>query len=262
MLRRFFPPLKWTAVNSNNGPSWSRVINTGSFANPAAFGAVKFDFYNNPVVGDIDELFLPPMDLSGTGTPVLSFDLAKASRGSENDQLDILVSKDCGGNWTTVYSKAGSLLSTRAAITTPFEATLAQDWVTKTVSLNGFAEYEVLVKFRVTNDNGNNMYLDNINLSQPIPSGIREINNDDALVSLFPNPVANEITLEINSENIRPSTIKIMNSTGQLISEKQIELNSGINNFKMDTKEFSNGVYLVIVESAKKTITKKLVVSK
>jgi len=257
-----FPPLNWTAVNTNNGPSWSRDNTTGSFGNTANIGAAKFNFYDNDIIGDEDALYLPPMNLSGTGVPVLSFDLAKATRGGDADQLDILVSKDCGTTWTNVYSKSGQSLATSGAASTVFHAPLAQDWRTETILLNGFAEANVLVKFKAINDNGNNMYLDNINLSQPIPLGVIQIKEPDLNFSLFPTPAENEINLEIKSGTTDNSIIKLLNGVGQIVYMKQIELNQGTTNFKIDTKEFTSGVYLVIIESANKSIHKKTVVLK
>ncbi|MBA2613153.1 MAG: T9SS type A sorting domain-containing protein [Bacteroidetes bacterium] len=257
-----FPPTNWTRVNSNNGPSWSRVVNVGSYANSADYGAIKFDFYTNPVPGDVDELYLPPIDLSGSSTPNLSFDIAKAQRISENDQLDVFVSNNCGATWTNVYSKAGQVLATSAAITAPFIAPLAQDWLTETIALTGFATSNVIVKFRATNDNGNNLYLDNVNLSQANPSGIAKNNRDDANISIFPNPANSDVTLKIKSDNAGTSNIKVTNTIGQVVYTKQIAVNPGTNNFKLETKDLANGVYFVVIESGKNSTSKKLIISK
>jgi len=257
-----FPPINWTSVNSNNGPSWIRSTNVGSFANAADYGAIKFDFYTNPVAGDVDELYLPPLNLSGTATPTLSFDLAKAQRLSENDQLDILVSSDCGVTWTNVYSKAGQTLATSAAVTSAFLPALAQDWITESVPLTGFASPNVLVKFRATNDNGNNMFIDNVNLSQSSTLGVSKNSLVDFNISIFPNPANSETTLKIKSENSVTSTLKVFNTIGEVVLIKQIALNSGTSNYKIDTKDFASGMYFVIVELGNKSVSKKLVIEK
>lgn len=257
-----FPPLNWTGINSNNGPSWSRVTNVGSFGNVLDYGAIKFDFYTNPVSGDVDELYLPPMDLSGSATPSLSFDLAKAQRLNENDQLDILVSVDCGLTWSNVYSKAGQFLATSAAVTNAFIPSLSQDWITVTVALTGFASPNVLVKFRATNDMGNNMFIDNVNLSQSSTLGVLKNNLNNSDVTIFPNPAINETVLRIRSETSGSSNIKMFNAIGEIIYTKQVVLNSGANTIKIDTKELASGIYFVIVENGKYSTTKKLVISK
>lgn len=257
-----FPPPNWTRVNSNNGPTFSRVVNTGAFADLNDYGAAKFDFYTNTAIGDEDELYLPPTNLDGSGVPVLKFDIAKAQRNSENDKLDILVSGDCGATWTNVYSKAGSVLATTGATTSVFNALQPSDWISETITLSGFALPNVLVKFKVTNDNGNNLYLDNINLSQPNPSGIATIDREAANLSIFPNPAANETILSIATADAGNATIKVLNAIGQLVYTKQTLVNPGSTNIKLDTKEFANGIYFLVVESGNKSSTKKLVISK
>jgi hypothetical protein len=257
-----FPPPNWTRVNSNNGPTFSRVVNTGAFANANDFGAVKFDFYTNTAIGDEDELYLPPTNLDGSGIPVLKFDIAKAQRNSENDKLDILVSSNCGATWTNVYSKAGSVLATTGITTAAFNALQSSDWISETIALSGFALPNVLVKFKVTNDNGNNLYLDNINLSQPNPSGIASNNLDNTNISIFPNPAANETTLTISSDVSGTATIKVINAIGQEVYLKQVNVNPGSTNARIDTKDLANGVYFLLVESGKNSSTKKLIISK
>ncbi len=258
-----FPPANWVPTNSNNGPSWSRVVYTGSYANSSDFGCAKFDCFNNTVSGDVDELYLPPVDLSGSGAPSLSFDVAKAVKNNENDQLDVLISSDCGATWTNVYSKAGQILATTGVVASSFSATTAQDWITETVIFpTAFAVPNVLVKFKVTNDNGNNLYLDNINLLQPSTVGVAKNSKNNSGVSIFPNPANNETTLTVNSDNTSASTLKVVNSIGQTVYAKQITVNAGANNFKIDTKEFAAGIYFVIVDSEKNQTTKKLIITK
>jgi hypothetical protein len=210
----------------------------------------------------VDELYLPPMDLSGSATPSLSFDLAKAQRLNENDQLDILVSVDCGLTWSNVYSKAGQFLATSAAVTNAFIPSLSQDWITVTVALTGFASPNVLVKFRATNDMGNNMFIDNVNLSQSSTLGVLKNNLNNSDITIFPNPAISETVLTIRSETSGSSNIKMFNAIGEIIYTKQVVLNSGANTIKIDTKELASGVYFVIVENGKYSTTKKLVISK
>lgn len=255
-------PTGWTFVNSNSGSSaWSRVNNVGSFASISAYGALKYNFYNNNVIGDVDEFYLPPMNLSGGGVPVLSFDLAKAPRAAESDRLDIFVSKDCGASWTNVYSKAGQTLATSPANPGVFYALQASDWRKETINLTAYAKNTVLVKFRVTNDNGNNMYIDNVNVSQPNPAGIVELSNSDDVVSFFPDPAGDESNLEIRSIQRGHATLKIMNSAGQLVCTKQLDLDGGTSTFKINTSELSGGIYFTTLELPEGTFNKKLVVS-
>ena len=66
----------------------------------------------------------------------------------------------------------------------------------------------------------------------------------------------------ITTVNAVSSTVKIMNAIGQVVYTKQVSLNSGATNIKIDTKDLSNGIYFLVVESDKNSSTKKLVISK
>ncbi|MDO9000111.1 MAG: T9SS type A sorting domain-containing protein [Bacteroidota bacterium] len=256
-----FPPLKWTGINSFNSITWSREVNAGSFANTANDGCVKMNFFNNTLIGDVDELYLPPADLSGAVTPTLSFDLSKAVKNNENDQLDVLVSNDCGVTWTNVYSKAGQQLITTGVSATAFIPSLAQDWINEKIALTGFNSPNVLVKFKTTNDNGNNLYIDNINLSV-LPLGVTKNSRDDSNISLYPNPANNGTTVKIKSDNASISNVKIINVIGQIIYLKQVVLNPSSNHLYIDTSDFDNGVYFVVIDSGKSSSIKKLIISK
>ena len=257
-----FPPASWAIVNANNGVTWGWDSNTGSFGNVAEWGAIKFDFFNNSVIGDVDELYLPPVDLSGTGTPVLSFDVSKAQRNAENDKLDVLVSSDCGATWTNVYSKGGQNLATTGGSSTAFLPVLAGDWITETIALTGFASPNVLVKFKTTNDNGNNLYIDNVNLSQPSTMGVTKNSKNLASISIFPNPTKGETNLKINALSAGNANLSVVNALGQVVYSRSILLNVGINMVQVDVKEFSSGLYNVILESNNSTTSKKITVIK
>ena len=102
---------------------------------------------------------------AGAISPVLWFDVAYAQYdGTENDQLDVMISDDCGTTWTNMYSKAGTALMTTAPVTPGVFTPTGSQWRKDTVDLAGYANKDILVKFVGTSDFGNNMYLDNINL--------------------------------------------------------------------------------------------------
>ncbi len=163
-----FPPTAWGINNANAGASWSRNATANGISLTSGTGAAKYDFYSNSVIGDADDLILPPIGFTATSAPTLSFDVAYAQYQTENDQLDVSVSTDCGASWTNVYSKAGSALSTAAAVTAAFVPTSASQWRKEVVTLTGYQNSNVIVKFTATSAFGNNMYIDNVNLSQPL----------------------------------------------------------------------------------------------
>lgn len=160
-----FPEIGYSVINADAGSSWSRHATANGTTAVGGLGAAKYDFFSNPVTGDQDELLLPPIGFTTAVTPKLTFDVAYCQFQAENDKLEVKISKDCGVTWATVYSKQGTALSTKAAQQTAFTPNSTQ-WRNETVTLNGYANSDVIVKFVTTSDYGNNLYIDNINLSQ------------------------------------------------------------------------------------------------
>ena len=258
-----FPPVKWAAVNSNSGPSWTRVTNAGGYN--LSTQSTRYDFFNNKVIGDMDELFITPMNLSGTAAPVLSFDYAYAQRdANSNDKLEVMVSNNCGSSWTNVYSSSGYTLATALPMPMAYlpDVNDISQWQTVTINLTGYNSASVLVKFVVTNDNGNNLYIDNVNLNQTQPVGLIKETKLSNQVSIFPNPTSGNATLKVFSLSSGKSKLILINTMGQIVSSKPIDLFSGNNNILIDTKEFSNGIYSVVLETATETVVKKISISK
>lgn len=157
-----FPPTNWGINNGGNAVTWVRSNSVGNA--PTAGNSARFDNYNVNAAGDSDDLVMQPADLSSMGTVQLTFDVAYARYDAVNfDQLDVLVTDDCGQTYTTVYSKSGSTLATDADNTNSYSP---GTWRTETIDLSAFAgSSKVDILFRNISGWGNNLYLDNINLT-------------------------------------------------------------------------------------------------
>ena len=260
-----FPPANWTMVNSNAGPTWSRNGAVGAYGTNT--GASKYDFYNNSVTGDADDLFLPPTNLTGTTSPVLSFDVAyafyTAVPNNENDKLEVKVSTNCGATWSTVWSQAGTVLATSASPVTAAFVPSAAQWKTVNVALTSYSNApQVLVKFVATSDYGNNLYVDNINLSQANPTAIKNNVTSSVSFDVYPNPTRGETNVKIDAVVAGNANVIVMNTLGQIVYSKQVELTLGVNTLQIDAKDFASGLYNVMVESNNGSMVKKLTVTK
>ncbi|MDI1356230.1 MAG: T9SS type A sorting domain-containing protein [bacterium] len=256
-----FPPAAWTSVNVNGGITWSRsTVAGGYFQTPYQSG--KYDFYSNTVIGDVDELYLPPTDLRGGNSVIMTFDYAYAQRDlSSNDRLEVLVSSDCGATWTSVFDKAGAALKTAppagGLVYVPDPTDFAQ-WQTAMLSLPGFNQASVLCKFRVTNDNGNNLYIDNVNLVQSSPSGITGHPTSGISAEIYPNPSNGVATIELNGVVSGSTKITILNALGQRVYSSERTLTEGDNILPLDLQTFPSGLYHITLENKGLTCTKKL----
>ncbi|MER3464018.1 MAG: hypothetical protein C4329_05975, partial [Chitinophagaceae bacterium] len=109
-----FPPAGWSIVNPNNDMTWTRNATYGKNAP----GSAWFNDWNNATNGRYDDLVLPVFSYSGIDSIFLNFQLAAATysypgaTGVPIDTLAVLLSKDCGNTFTTVYKKWGNELQT------------------------------------------------------------------------------------------------------------------------------------------------------
>jgi hypothetical protein len=266
-----FPPALWQITNANHDVTWSHASGTdlGGYATSAS--SIKYAFYNNKVLGDKDELFLPPANLYGGADPDLTYEWAYAPTPSTNDKLEILASDDCGLTWKSFYSATGNNLASTA--TTPvgeFIPNASEHWSFNTVKLTGMNKLDVIVKFVVTNGNGNNLYIDNVNLLQsdpqepppPNPTGIAETGADGLTAGVFPNPTSGAATVRIGSPVSGEANISVTNLLGQVVFTKAADLKSGTNEITLDLSSVPAGIYNVTVECGDSSISKKLTINK
>ena len=255
-----FPPTGFAAVNPNNGPAWSRATNAGGY-NILPLNSLKYDFFSNTQIGDQDEFYLPPVDLSGGADPLLDFEVAYSQRtATSNDNLEIFASKDCGATWTSIYQNNGSTLATVSGFTGINWSPNVNDptnWRSEQVTLTGLAANNVLVKFVVTNDNGNNLYIDNINLRQTQPTGIAE-KMLLPVVSVYPNPTNGITNVRLNVTSSQTATLKLVNILGQVVMTKNVTLNGGDNTISIDATGFTAGVYNLVIDNGNGTAVVKI----
>ena len=161
-----FPPTGWIAENKtvNDWKKSSLLLLTGSGS------AVKNNWYDN--TGESYDLELPAINLSSIPNPVLSFNYAYRFYGHGHaDGLSILVSTNCGQSYHSVFNKSGQSLktTTRGYIEGGYENGFYpgdNEWGQRTINLSAFKNNNnVLIKFRATNANGDNLYLDNVKVA-------------------------------------------------------------------------------------------------
>ena len=158
-------PTNWTIVNPDNGTTWSNVTAPkSSGSNKAMF----MDFYNYQSSGATDQMISPFLSIPASNA-VLRFDRAYAMfPGVTTESLRILVLPGCSTDPSQaieVYKKTGSTLATASSQTTAFVPASESQWASDAVSLDAYSGQTVRVIFEATNANGNNLYIDNVQLS-------------------------------------------------------------------------------------------------
>lgn len=255
-----FPPTNWIVVNSDgNTNTWSRATSAGS---QSTTQSARYPAYAAPE-GDADDFILPPTSLTGFSAAKLTFDVASAPYSStpEDDQLQVKVSTDCGATWTTVYDKMGAALNTAPLTTSSFIPNATQ-WRSETVDLNAYANKpNVLVKFVGISGYGNNIYVDQVNLTAGF-TGVKDIDENFKSVELFPNPATSQTSVNVNLANASEVTVTVVNNVGQIIFQTVSGLQAGSNTVDIDTKAYAAGIYNVVVATENGSVVKKLSVVK
>lgn len=253
-----FPPDGWDYISIDNPLAYmSRNGTVGGFGNSA--GCVKMEVFATPYsnFGQVDYLMTPQIDLTtapSSGT-VLEFSMAYRQYDSgTNETLKVLVSANCGGTWTTIYNKSGSTLSTGTATTSAFTPTAAQ-WRKESVSLTPYVGQSVIFAFATTCDFGNNIYFDDIVVTNPAV-GISE-NTSGLPISMYPNPAHQFVTL--SGTDLNNSNVSVYSLMGTPLTNIQNNNSSDLN---IDFSDYSNGVYFVHIKTDAGTAVRKIVVSK
>lgn len=252
----------WVVNNFNNNESF-KIGNVGLSGTKSAmlsnYGEAQ---------GGIDELITSPIDLSSiTDEVTLSFRYAYRKRSSNNEEwLRIFISNNCGDTWIqrkTLYGdNLGELVETSA-----WEPSSENDWVTVHMT-NITSSYWVdnfRAKFQFENDNGNNFFIDDINIYQGSTSddvvvGLDEITTEIALLNVYPNPAEDVLNVNFSLPVNEKINISIVNTTGQKLLQKSINGNSGNNIVVVNTDSISAGVYFVKVSNSNGISTLKKIV--
>ena len=217
------------------------------------------DFYNS-TNGRIDELVIKKVDFSGlTGSASLTFNVAYKQYAAENDRLEVMISSNCGSTWTTLFNKAGSTLSTSpGGVTTPFTPTAAQ-WRAEVVDLSAYVgTADLIIKFKATSNYGNNMYIDDVNLT--VTTGITEAELDQS-IQLYPTLTSGMVNLEANFTQEQNLKVAVYNAIGQEVSVNTYGNTLG-GKFEIDLTNMANGNYSVKIFTDEAAVVKSISVAK
>jgi hypothetical protein len=244
-----FPPGNWAIINPNADITWTRNASIGNRAAGSAF----FNDFVNTNVDRIDDLAMPNYSYSGIDSIFLTFNVAHLTRtlpgttGARLDTLHVLLSKDCGNTFTTIYKKFGEELQT---VNDPnFQtsmlsfAPLSNHWRKDSLNLGkylGSSEPLMQIIFRMSGNMENNLYLDDVNLrTQVLPARLK---NDGYLI--LPNPFRNTFGVWHYQVPTTLRYINVYNSVGQLVWSKQYP-GGGDKYIQIDLSGRAAGTYTV-----------------
>lgn len=252
----------WTVLNPDFGYTWTdfQIPETGN-------NVAKMKMYGYFKLGERDGLISPFLNFSQFGNVYLTFDHAYAQRFNQKDSLIIYVSSGCEENWTRIW--AGGPDGNGSFETSPpdsyeFVPVTNQDWCSIgwgaacfTLDLSEWAgDDNVKIKFESFNDLGNNLYLDNIVVTNT--TGNVDILPALGTFTVYPNPSHGLFTLY--AAGIKgPQVLEVINSQGQMVMQESFSNSNEAYQRTIDMSKFSKGVYMLRLVNGEKVHLKKII---
>ena len=198
-----------------------------------------------------------PIDLSSiTDEVTLSFRYAYRKRNSSNEEwLRVFISNNCGDTWIQRKTLKGDVLGEEVA-TSSWEPSSDNDWVTvhMTNVTGSYWVEDFRMRFQFENDDGNNFFIDDINIYQGSPSDdvVLNLSNENNISELYiyPNPTDQELNVKLNLEKSQGLTFSLMNAQGQEVLNRFIAGKNGQNLIVLGTDNISEGIYFLNIISS------------
>jgi len=239
----FNTDIYWDRINPDEGNTWEKVTNAGF----SGISSLKINNISGNVLGRIDELISPAIDLNNLETFELSFKVAFAQKiDTSADVLRVYVSSDCGETWALRFAKSNTNLATVSTQTSPFIPSSINDWQEFTLTNvdASFFTANFKFKFMFIYQGGNNFYLDDINLagtSSTVPFLVSPLNgstNQLSSVILDWNSVDSVDAYNVQIDTVNDfSSPAFLSRTNLYISNSDIliDTESSINNLVEDS---------------------------
>lgn len=244
--------------NDDEGNTWEVTSTAASSGSKS----LKMSNYNVDA-GTEDRFVSGPIDLSVVDPSddfLLTFKYAYNKKSTTDDEwLRVYVSKDCGVTWSLRKNIHGDALSTE---TSPGAYTpgIEDEWTS--VSITNITSTYFVENFRYKiqfdGEDGNNIYIDDINLYPTSWLGTNEVEIETEL-NVYPNPANDMVNINFVSPTSQNVTIDIYNAVGQKVSSIFAgDLNPGNNDFSTSIAALTNGIYYIRISGDSITKTVKL----
>ena len=251
-----FPTNGITIDNPDNGITWERDTVAVHFS---GFASAKINNLININYGQSDAMLLPAFDMTTLGpNPRLYFRWAYArSDPNYTDELFVLVSTDCGVNYTQLFTRSGAALATGPTQTTPYIPDPSTVWKLANINLAPYITYNN-VKIKIVNvtDGGNNLYIDSLHINT-ITTSIEENNFSGNDFSIYPNPTNDLVTIKLKNSIADKITISLTDLSGRKI--KQWNLINAQKEIQLSINDIVPGCYFINVNYENNLLTKKII---
>lgn len=237
-----FPGDTKIRIINSGGEAWKKVTKAAT----DGIASIAIDNKLNDHEGDIDAFLLPNINLASfSGIPYLKFKWAYARKdNTTSDALQVLISTDCGYSFNILFNRSSAGLVTGSNQSVDF-IPVASEWKDAIINLNAYKGFSnVIISFQnIAGGNGNNLYVDNINIGDKLTS-LSSISAIDSKFAIYPNPANNELYLQSGFEESTEFTI--FDYIGKIIKLGKLNAYQNV----IDITEVPQGLYIIEFKNA------------
>ncbi len=246
-----YPPAGITINNPDGGITWE----LDSLASTSGMYSMRINNLINTNYGTVDEIILPYLNFSSASPDsilYMKFKWAYAkSDPSFSDEMLVLLSRDCGTTFNQVFRRSGNPLATGPTQTTSFVPDSTQ-WKEAFILLSNYrSESYVQVKIVNVTDGGNNLYIDDLyigNGSELVATS--DIFDAGSELNIYPNPVINQLNIDINLKEKEALSLSLFNTQGVLVKKISSQYYpAGAQTIPFSVNDISTGIYFLVLEA-------------
>ncbi|SMG17922.1 Por secretion system C-terminal sorting domain-containing protein [Marivirga sericea] len=239
----------WFDFNPNKDAGWTYSTD---------YRAVTSNSSNITKESSEDWLISPLLDVSNTNYLGLIFDVSYRKPFRQAEKFEIYISDSDGKSFNSlIYSKEGDSLATSFGNNVSNQLI----WRNEFVDLSPFVFKEkIRLAFKVTHDNGQNVFLKNITFfvgqSPPPPYP-----NTRKPFVIYPNPAKNDLNLHLNLDIAEQGFFQILDMRGKVMlefTEPKI-LNQFIS---FNVSQLAEGMYILRLNTKRITATERFMIQK
>lgn len=207
------------------------------------------------------------LDLSQLDTAFISMRVAFARKlDPEYEALRVFIDTDCSGDWDfkKVFSASNTLSSVEPS-NNYFTPQGEADWNYLLVDNIEPEERTENFRFRLVffGNNGNNLYMDDINLSETNVLNTTDQAGFAGLISVFPNPTSGKASISLTPDRREIVSLHLLGTDGKLLLQNgPIDLTGGQQNIDLSMEGLAPGAYILEVVGESGVSHQKIILSK
>lgn len=233
----------WSVYNPDNEITWEIEDVPVNLEQNRAVAIRMYDYLK---IAQSDWLISPVLDLGDAMDANITFDFSYALGAITEDILELRVSTDCGATWPfTIFSASGEQLAT-GTTEGPWLPEGSAEWKKGYADLEQFAGNEnVRLAFITTNLNGNNLFLDNIEMF--VTGFTQDITLEENSILTHPNPSeGSSFYVTVKTDKRQDVIMQIIDMKGKVIYNQELE-NVLNQTYEVDLIQEASGIYILKV---------------